>query len=58
MKPEGKRRNHPASHPIDPDSKNGVNQRNSQKDSLIKRFLEWLAKGAEKWEAGSSSCPS
>jgi len=36
----------------------GFSQKKSEKPGLLRRFLDWIAKGADGAGAGGQSCPS
>jgi hypothetical protein len=56
LKPENK--NKARSHKIGSVSKKTFPQEKHENPGGLKRFLDWIAKGADKSNAGKASCPT
>ncbi len=57
MEPETKNRNNIGSHRIVSAKKNS-SQKRPKKIGLLKRFLDWIARGTEKSGTGKPFCPT
>ncbi len=40
------------------ESRKRTTGKNAERPGFIKRFLKWIAKGAESYNAGGTTCPS
>jgi len=58
MVPETKKRNSIGSHRIVLATKRDSSQKGPKKIGLLKRFLDWIARGAEQTHMGKKSCPT
>ena len=59
MEPETKNRNNIGSHRIVSVTKRDSSQKRPKKIGLLKRFLDWIATGAEQTHMGkTTSCPT
>jgi hypothetical protein len=58
MEPELKNRNHKKNNSTASVSKKTFSQGKSAKSGLLKRFLDWIAKGASASNMGGISCPT
>jgi len=58
MLPETKNRNNTKNHSIISVSRKASPQKGTEKYGLLKRFLDWIARGAYKSNIGGTSCPS
>jgi len=58
MKPESKNGNDAENHNFVSVSKGASSQKGPEKIGLLKRFFDWIAKGADKSHRGRASCPT
>lgn len=58
MGPGSKNRNNTKNHSIVSPSKKTFSEEKFEKIGLVKRFLEWIAKGADESHIGRTSCPT
>ena len=58
MEPESKNRNNTKNHSIVSVSKKTFSQEKSEKSRLLKRFLNWIARGTDESHIGKTSCPT
>ena len=58
MEPETKKRNNTGSQCIVSVKKRDSSQKGPKKIGLLKRFLDWIARGAEKSGTGKPFCPT
>jgi hypothetical protein len=58
MDPEIKNRNNTKVHNVVSVSKTIYSQKKHKKSGLLKRFLDWIARGAAESHMGKSSCPT
>ena len=58
MAPETKNRNNTKNHNIVSVFKKTFSQEKLEKSGLLKRFLDWIAKGAGESKIGGTSCPT
>ena len=58
MKPENKNQKNTVNHKIDSVVKKPFPLAKIDKPGLLKRFLDWIAKGADKSNMGKASCPT
>jgi len=58
MEPETKTRNNIGSHRIVSVTKRNSSQKRPNKIGLLKKFLDWIARGAEKSRTGKPFCPT
>jgi hypothetical protein len=58
LKPENKNQNKARSHRIISVSKKTFPQEKHENPGLLKRFLDWIAKGVDKSNVGKASCPT
>jgi hypothetical protein len=58
LKPENQNQKNTGNHKIDSVLKNPFALEKIEKPGLLKRFLDWIAKGADKSNMGKASCPT
>ncbi|MGB5747209.1 MAG: hypothetical protein WBM69_09525 [Desulfobacterales bacterium] len=58
MKPESKKQKNTGNHKIDSVLKKPFPLEKIEKPGLLKRFLDWIARGADKSNMGKASCPT
>jgi len=58
LDPESKNRNNTKVHNVVLISKTIYSQKKSNKSGLLKRFLDWLARGVDESHKGRTSCPT
>jgi hypothetical protein len=58
LKLESKKQKNTGNHKIDSVLKKPFSLEKIEKPGLLKRFLDWIAKGAEKSKLGKASCPT
>ncbi len=58
MDPETKNRNNTKVHNVVSVSKTIHSQKKPEKSGLLKRLLDWIARGADESHMGKTSCPT
>jgi hypothetical protein len=58
LEPENKNQNNAKNHSFASASKKTFLPEKREKAGMLKRFLHWIAKGADKSNMGKASCPT